>query len=152
MTNADRIFVDTNILTRATIDAVPLHTEARALLDKLWDEGVELFISHQVIREYIANATRPQTYSPPLPIEAVLEQVEDFRKTFHVLSDSPLVLSKLVDLVREVPVGGKQVHDANIVATMLANDIDSLFTHNAKDFRRFQAHIRVIPLVEDTEA
>jgi hypothetical protein len=65
------------------------------LLDKLWDESTELYISHQVIREYVANATRPQTYSPALPVDAVLEQVEDFRKSFHILPGSPAVLSKL---------------------------------------------------------
>lgn len=125
-----RIFVDTNVLTRATIDAAPLHREARTLLDSLWDEPSDMFISHQVIREYVANATRPQTYSPPLPVETVLTQVEDFRKTFHILPDSPAVLSKFLELVRTIPMGGKQIHDANIVATMLANDVEDLLTHN----------------------
>src|SRR5688572_29461083 len=105
MTSARRIFVDTNILTRATIDAAPLHREARAILDNLWNEGAELSISHQVIREYIANATRPQTYSPPLPVAAVLDQVENFHRTFHILPDSPAVLAKFLELVRKVPVG-----------------------------------------------
>src|SRR5258707_11245603 len=145
-TGARRIFVDTNVLTRATIDAAPLHREARTLLDKLWDERAELSISHQVLREYIANATRPQTYSPPLPMDAVLAQVEDFHKTFYILSDSPAVLARFLELVRKVPVGGKQVHDANIVATMLAYDLEELLTHNVKDFERFEAYIRVIPL------
>lgn len=150
MTSVRRIFVDTNVLTRATIDAAPLHIEARAMLDSLWNAGAELSISHQVIREYVANATRPQTYSPPLPMEAVLTQVEDFHKTFHILPDSPAVLAKFLELVRKVPIGGKQIHDANIVATLLAYDIEELLTNNVKDFERFQALIRVIPLVEAT--
>lgn len=126
MTNGRRILVDTNVLTRATIDAAPLHNEARALLDRLWDEGAKLHVSHQVIREYVANATRPQTYSPALPVDAVLEQVEDFRKSFHILPDSPAVLSKLLELVRKISVAGEQVHDTNIVATMLTHDIDEI--------------------------
>jgi predicted nucleic acid-binding protein len=148
MTSARRVFVDTNILTRATIDAAPLHVEARAMLDNLWNAGAELSISHQVIREYIANATRPQTYSPPLAVEAVLTQVEDFHKTFHILPDSPAVLVKFLELLRKVPVGGKQVHDANIVATLLAYEIEELLTHNVEDFERFQTFIRLIPLIE----
>lgn len=148
MTNVRRIFVDTNVLTRATIDAAPLHNEARALLDRLWDEGAELYISHQVIREYVANATRPQTYSPALPVDAVLEQVEDFRKSFHILADSPAVLTKLLELVRKISIGGKQVHDTNIVATMLIHDIEELLTNNITDFERYSACIRVIPLIE----
>jgi predicted nucleic acid-binding protein len=149
MANGRRIFVDTNILTRATIDAAPLHYEARALLDKLWDEGAELYISHQVIREYIVNATRPQTYSPALPMNNVLEQVEAFRKSFYILPDSSTVLSNLLELLGKVTANGKPVHDANVVATMLANDIEELLTNNVKDFERYLAYIRVIPLVED---
>jgi predicted nucleic acid-binding protein len=149
MMSLRRIFIDTNVLTRATIDAAPLHTQARALLDKLWEEDAELYISHQVIREYIVNATRPQTYSPALPADEVLDQVEDFRKSFHILPDSPAVLNKLLELTRKVRVGGKQVHDANIVAVMLASDIQELLTNNISDFERYQAYIRVIPLVED---
>jgi predicted nucleic acid-binding protein len=121
------------------------------MLDQLWDDGAELFISHQVIREYVANATRPQTYRPALPIAAVLEQVHDFRKTFQILPESPAVLSRLFELLSNVAVGGKQVHDANVVATMLAYDIGSLLTHNVKDFRRFQSYVRILPLVAGTE-
>lgn len=148
MSSVRRIFVDTNVLTRATIDAAPLHSQARVMLDNLWDASVELYISHQVIREYVANATRPQTYSPALPAGAVLEQVEDFRKTFHILPDSSMVLMRLLELVRKVSVGGKQIHDANIVATMLAYEIEDLLTHNVDDFERYQSYIRVIPLVK----
>ncbi len=40
-----------------------------------------------------------------------------------------------------------QVHDANIVATMLAQGIQKLLTHNVADCKRFAAHITVMPLV-----
>ena len=36
-----------------------------------------------------------------------------------------------------VPVGGRQIHDANIVATMLAYGERRLPTFNAADFRRY---------------
>ena len=46
-----------------------------------------------------------------------------------------------------VPTAGKQVHDANIVATMLAHGIPRLLTHNVTDFTRFAAIIAVEPLI-----
>jgi len=146
MTTARHIFVDTNILIRATIDAAPLHREARLLLDNLWEQKARLVISHQVIREYVANTTRLQTYSPALPIRDVLNQVADFRKTFEVVPDAPEVLHRLLELIRDVAIGGKQVHDANIVATMLAYEIPELVTHNVSDFARFDAYIQITPL------
>lgn len=84
MTSDKRVFVDTNVLTRATIDAAPLHSEARSQLDRLWAGGTELYISNQVVREYIANATRPQTYSPAISMNDVLAQVEEFQESFHM--------------------------------------------------------------------
>lgn len=45
-------------------------------------------------------------------------------------------------LARSFSFGGKQVHDANIVATMLAHGEARLLTFNAADFRRF------VPLIE----
>ena len=53
----------------------------------------------------------------------------------------------LLDLLNAVPIGGKQVHDANIVATMLAHGLKRLLTHNVADFRRFSPWIDVVPLV-----
>ena len=40
--------------------------------------------------------------------------------------------------------GGKQVHDANIVATMIAHGETRLLTFNESDFRRFGSLIEVV--------
>ena len=45
---------------------------------------------------------------------------------------------------RTVAFGGKQVHDANIVATMLAHGERRLLTFNGADFRRFEPMIEVV--------
>lgn len=45
-----------------------------------------------------------------------------------------------------MPIGGKQVHDANIVATMQAVSIMHLFTLNVSDFKRFQGIITLLTL------
>ncbi len=49
-------------------------------------------------------------------------------------------------LLREYPTAGKQVHDANIVATMLAYGIPTLLTQNVDDMRRFAGKIAIVPL------
>lgn len=141
-----KIFIDTNILIRATNQQAPFHKECRDILGSLWDQGAVLYMSNQVIREYIANVTRPQTYSIALPIEDVLAQVNDFYKSFQILPDTPPLLNTLLALIRDVPTGGKQIHDANIVATMIVNDIDTLLTLNVVDFKRFENRIKIISL------
>jgi predicted nucleic acid-binding protein len=53
--------------------------------------------------------------------------------------------------MEQVTIGGKQVHDANIVATMQVYGIDQLLTHNVTDFDRFTEFITVLPLIENEE-
>ena len=42
---------------------------------------------------------------------------------------------------------GKQIHDANIVATMRANGLERLATFNVADFVRFDDEIAIEALV-----
>ncbi len=64
-----------------------------------------------------------------------------------MLKEDDAVLAELLELVQKHDVKGKQVHDANIVATMRANGIDRLATLNAADFKRFEDEIALEPLV-----
>ena len=104
-----------------------------------------LRISRQIIREYVSVVTRPQTWLNPLTSEEALEEIGWLISQFEILEDGPAVTEWLVTLLREVSVGGRQIHDANIVATMLAHGERRLLTFNTSDFRRYE---RLIELVE----
>ncbi len=120
MTKNSRVFVDTNVLIRSLSTAAPLHREADALIKRLRDEEVDLWISRQVIREVLVQSTRPQVYQQPLPIEQLLRRVEHIAALYTVADDTAAVTAHLLTLIEQHPTGGKQIHDANIVATMLA--------------------------------
>ena len=47
-------------------------------------------------------------------------------------------------LCMDVPVAGAKVHDANIVATMLAYDVELLLTFDTDDFRRYGSRIALV--------
>lgn len=141
------IFVDTNILVYANILAYPLHAVALKSLQSLIDADVELWLSRQILREFIAAVTRPQTYGNPQPIEVTIERIRTFQTQFRVAADNPQVTDQLLQLLEQFPTAGRQVHDANIVATMLTAGVDRLLTHNVGDFDRFSGLITVIPLV-----
>jgi predicted nucleic acid-binding protein len=72
--------------------------------------------------------------------------VQVFRTQFRVLDNTVLVLDNLMALISAIPVAGKQVHDANIVATMRTYGIPHLLTHNTADFARFAHLITAVPL------
>ena len=77
--------------------------------------------------------------------EALLD-ASRYASAFEILEDGQAVADLLASLCREVPVAGKQVHDANIVATMLAHGERRLLTFNAKDFRRFGQRVELVAL------
>jgi len=136
------LFVDTNILVYANVIETSFHAQALTAVTAAHRAGRTLYINRQVIREYLVTMTRPQTFEN-LSRTTVLEQVGQFIERFEVADDTAAVTRQLVNLMGDFMIGGKQGHDANIVATMLANDIPSLLTHNVKDFERFGTVIRI---------
>ncbi|WP_414566012.1 MULTISPECIES: type II toxin-antitoxin system VapC family toxin [unclassified Anabaena] len=143
---ANSVFLDTNILVYANVSESSFHQAALQKIQNLYDTEIELWVSRQVLREFIVTLTRPQAFTNPQPMTTVIERVRFFQAQFRVAEDSPEVTEKLLSLMEEIPIGGKQVHDANIVATMLVYDIPQLLTHNTGDFTRFSNLITVSPL------
>ncbi|MGE0820473.1 MAG: hypothetical protein AB7G75_06540 [Candidatus Binatia bacterium] len=47
--------------------------------------------------------------------------------------------------MQQILLGGKQVHDANIVATMLVHNIPTLLTNNTDDFAPSAHLVTVLP-------
>jgi predicted nucleic acid-binding protein len=103
-------------------------------------------VSPQVLREYLAAATRLGLTNEHFPLKKVFDNIEIFLKEFRVISDHSSVFLKLMELVKTHATAGKQVHDANIVATMLAHHVTHLLTYNIIDFQRFIGLIQVVSL------
>ena len=72
--------------------------------------------------------------------------MRQFEILFRIADENATVTARLLDLLERTPVGGRQVHDANIVATMLTHGVTRLLTENVKDFKRFADLITVLPL------
>ncbi len=99
-----------------------------------------------MLREYLAAATRPQASGTALSMADAIADVHDFQAAFNVIGDHPDVFDRLLRLLAAHPGVGKQVHDANLVATMLEYGISRLLTFNTADFRRFDKLIEVVTL------
>ena len=120
------------------------HAVAKSALARLQAELSPLWISPQVLREYLAAATRPQASGTALSMTNAIADVHDFRAAFNVMEDHPDVFDRLLRLLAAHPRAGKQVHGANFVATMLEYGISRLLTCNTADFRRFDKLIEVV--------
>ena len=140
---AEPVFVDTNILVFANTATAPFHAEAQAALRSFAGSEAELWISRQILREYLATLSRAQSFTAPVPAASLCADVLRFQAQFQIAEDGPAVTGNLLTLLGSTIVGGKQVHDANIVATLQAYAIPALLTHNVKDFERFGQVVRI---------
>ena len=138
------MFIDTNVLVQSRVLEAPDHEVARARLERAFQDREPLRISRQVVREYLSVITRPQTWQVAITREDALDDASRLIANFDVLEDGPAVTELLIALCREVPVGGRQIHDANIVATMLAHGERRLLTFNTADFRRYGDRIEAV--------
>jgi predicted nucleic acid-binding protein len=136
-------FVDTNVLVYATARSAPFRDRARAALARL-AAGEPLSVSRQILHEYIAVMTRQQTWGKALTLAEATADAASFVRRFTVLEDGSAVWDQLMELSRRNSFGGRQVHDANLVATMLAHGERRLLTFNEAGFRRFAPLIAVV--------
>ncbi|MFK0731655.1 MAG: type II toxin-antitoxin system VapC family toxin [Gloeotrichia echinulata IR180] len=140
------IFIDTNILVYANLSLSPFYVLAKERLQAFAEQGIDLWISRQTLREYLAAMTRRSDLTGAIPVASLVADVRDFPNYFRLAEDSSQITERLLTLMETIPSGGKQVHDANIVATMLVYGIPQLLTHNTADFARFSELITVLPL------
>jgi len=147
MTDAKTVFVDTNVLLSATDLQRTLHQAALEFLNDWPNRGQILATSAQVFREYLAVATRPvEVNGLGLGVDDALANVAAFRGRMRLLSETEQSWDRLRGLVASYRCSGKQIHDANLVATALASGVTKLVTANAADFSRFSPEMEVIDL------
>ena len=137
------MFADTNVLICSRVSETPNHYLARAMLQRALRSPEPVRISRQIIREYLSGITRP-TWDGHIAPEDALNDVVTMLDTYEILEDSQVVTDTLLALCREVVVSSRQIHDANIVATMLAYGERRLLTFNVADFRRYGDRIDLI--------
>ena len=85
-------------LSGRVVEAAPEHTLARRRLQQAGVSGEALRIGRQVLREYLATVTRPQSWSPPIAMNAALAHVAALTAVFEILEDGPRVTEFLMKL------------------------------------------------------
>lgn len=143
-TPADRAFLDTNVLLAATDTARAERDRAIEVLDGWPARGATLYTSGQVLREYVTVATRPAAANGlGLLMPDALHNVGALQGRLRFLEETEAVWRRLADLLVAGDTRGKQVHDANVVATMLAHGVRTLVTLNGRHFARFDNQVDV---------
>lgn len=130
---------DTNTLLRlAQKDSSERPTVIDAIR-RLRDRGETLCYTPQVLAEFWNVCTRPSTARGGLDLltEQTDRKANVIQKYFAILHDGPTTFSEWRRLVLDHQIRGVKVHDAKLVATMIANNVENLITFNTSDFQRF---------------
>jgi predicted nucleic acid-binding protein len=129
---------DTNLLLRLADPASAQHPIASGALGRLFRQGDEVFLTPQNFIEFWAVATRPVDANGfGWNSERTAQEVAELQKRFPVLPDSPEIFPRWLELVERLPVHGKRVHDARLVAVLQAHAVEHLLTFNLSDFASF---------------
>jgi predicted nucleic acid-binding protein len=137
---------DTNLLLRLADPASPQHSIAANALARLVGQGNEVYLTPQNFIEFWAVATRPvEANGFGWSSERTSKEVTDLQERFPLLPDSPEIFARWLELVRRLPVHGKRVHDARLVAVLQAHGVQHLVTFNTGDFAVFASLSLVDP-------
>jgi predicted nucleic acid-binding protein len=136
---------DTNLLLRLADPASAQHPSATQALARLLGQGDEVFLTPQNFIEFWAVATRPvEANGFGWNSERAAREVAELQERFPVLPDSPDIFTHWLELVKQLPVHGKRVHDARLVAVAQAHAMEHLITFNTSDFAAFKSVVSLI--------
>jgi predicted nucleic acid-binding protein len=143
----DRVMLDTTVLLAATDETRAEHRDALTVLNDWAAVRTDLCTSGQILREYLAVATRPaENNGLGLDLADALGNVRAIRERTTLLAEDSKVADRLLGLLADVECRGRQVHDANVVATMLVHGIGTVVTMNLDDFARFAGQVSLVRL------
>jgi len=135
------VVVDTNVLLAATDKSRRTHQAATQFLNT---DPRRLALTPQIVREYLVVATRPVAANGlGLTVTDAVTNIEEFLADMEFLDETLATTRHLLDLVGRGLAEGKQIHDANLVATALAHRASALVTDNQAHFLRFAGLIRL---------
>jgi predicted nucleic acid-binding protein len=111
---------------------------ATQTLARLLGQGHEVYLTPQNFIEFWAVATRPvEANGFGWTSERTTKEVADLQERFPLLPDTPEVFNRWLELVHRLPIRGKRVHDARLVAVLQTHAIEHLITFNPADFIAF---------------
>jgi predicted nucleic acid-binding protein len=106
----------------------------------LGDAGETLIVTPQIIAEFWNVSTRPlESNGRGLAADQVRKMVNIICRASRVEYEAESSFTRWRELVERHGVQGVAVHDARLVAVMLACDVRQILTRNERDFLRYEA-------------
>jgi len=140
MKTAKPILLDTNVLVYGQQKKSEFYKRSRKILEQGFKGKLSVCVCPQVLMEFHSTVTNPKRVTGPVSTAESLEQIKKYVASKNILKIYPSedTLGHALRLIEVYGIGKQDVYDAQLVATMLSNDIDRIYTFNLQDFRKFQ--------------
>jgi predicted nucleic acid-binding protein len=131
--------LDTSFLVAADVSGHPDHSAVQKALRRALLAGDTLALAPQVLAEFVHVVTDPRRFERPLSFPRACDRAELWWHAEEVVAVYPRkhTLSLFFNWLREHALGRKRLLDTLLAATYLDNDVNSILTTNARDFRVF---------------
>lgn len=137
--SSDLILVDANILIYGHYQGSEYYKASFALLEKARDNTIALCVTPQVLAEFYAVITNTRRVSSAYQPKEALEAINEILLLPGMsLLPVPIdVVTRWANLAMKHPVTGKDIFDVQLIATMLGNSVNQIYTYNRSDFEKF---------------
>jgi predicted nucleic acid-binding protein len=138
------ILFDTNILVYVHNEWNVYHQQAYQLEADVLAGKIPAALSTQNLVELYSTITHPTKILRPLPVVEANKIIRDYLDSpFKIIYPNEGTIEELFELTSSADTHGGKIFDVFLVATMLSNNVDTIYTNNEKDFLRFKG-IKVI--------
>lgn len=138
MKTSSKVLFDTNVLIyNQDIDS-PYYQQAHYYHELVFSDQLQGIISSQNLLEFSAVMTNDKKIPTPLTHEEVSEEISQYihSRYFPVIYPNKQTLSTYQTLLNKYALKNpRQLFDLFLVATMIANQVSTILTANAKDFQ-----------------
>jgi hypothetical protein len=130
--------IDANVLLYASDESSPVHTRARAFIERVADGPDIVYLFWPTLMAYLRIATHPAVFARPLTAVEAIGNVEQLLARPHVRTtgEQERFWGRFREVADDAAPSGNLIPDAHLVALMLENDVRTIWTRD-RDYRRF---------------
>jgi len=131
-----KAFCDTSVLVAACIHKHPHYQRARPILESIANGEKVGFVSVHSLAEAFSALTSVPISPRILPSEARDIIATNMRRHFQLVSVTPEMYQRAIEVCVGCGFGGGKVYDALLLECARHSQADQIFTFNLQDFRR----------------
>lgn len=130
--------IDSNVLIYADLDNSPFNQAAQDFINKGIASAGDFAIAIQNLVEFYSVLTNPKQTNP---VRSASEASQKIRKIiesgfYKIVIPKVQTSGTILRLLAKYPVRGADIHDLNLAATMIDNNIDTIYTADTKIFKK----------------